>query len=144
MSELRAGPGLRIIRGLIAAGIAAGLGMVAHVGAGGLLPSLPWLVVMVTGLAFVAIGALGTPAGLLRLIALVAGGQFFTHVMLTVVPPESWRASLCGFPAGGRCVLVVDRAHHARRAVPAFVVVEPVAPVQHDRLGLAGVGELVA
>ncbi|MDN4175853.1 hypothetical protein QWY28_23050, partial [Nocardioides sp. SOB77] len=40
-----------------------------------------------------------------------------------VVPPESWRASLCGFPVGGRCVLVVDRAHHARRAVPAFVVV---------------------
>jgi len=63
---------------------------------------------------------------------------------LLVVPPESWRASLCGFPVGGRCVLVVDRAHHARRAVPAFVVVEPVAPVQHDRLGLAGVGELVA
>ena len=32
----------------------------------------------------------------------------------TVVPPESWRASLCGFPVEGRGVLVVDRAHHAR------------------------------
>ena len=31
-----------------------------------------------------------------------------------VVPPESWRASLCGFPVGGRGVLVVDRAHHVR------------------------------
>src|SRR4051794_35847262 len=61
-----------------------------------------------------------------------------------VVPPESWRASLCGFPVGGRGVLVVDRAHHARGAVPAVVVVEAVAPVQHDGLGLAGVGELVA
>jgi hypothetical protein len=61
-----------------------------------------------------------------------------------VVPPESWRASLCGFPVGGRGVLVVDRAHHARRAVPALMVVEAVAPVQHDRLSLAGVGELVA
>src|SRR4051794_41975757 len=61
-----------------------------------------------------------------------------------VVPPESWRASLCGFPVGGRGVLVVDRAHHARGAVPAVVVVEPVAPVQHDGLGLPGVGELVA
>ncbi len=61
-----------------------------------------------------------------------------------VVPPESWRASLCGFPVGGRGVLVVDRAHHARRAVTAVVVVEPVAPVQHDGLGLPGVLELVA
>ena len=61
-----------------------------------------------------------------------------------VVPPESWRASLCGFPVGGRGVLVVDRAHHARRAVPAVVVVEPVAPVQHDGLGLAGVLEVVS
>ena len=61
-----------------------------------------------------------------------------------VVPPESWRASLCGFPVGGRGVLVVDRAHHARRAVPALVVVEPVASVQHDGLGLAGVLEAVA
>ena len=62
----------------------------------------------------------------------------------TVVPPESWRASLCGFPVGGRGVLVVDRAHHARRAVPALVVVEAVAPVEHDGLGLAGVREVVA
>src|SRR3954462_12167013 len=63
---------------------------------------------------------------------------------LIVVPPESWRASLCGFPVGGRGVLVVDRAHHARGAVPAVVVVEAVAPVQYDGLGVAGVGELVA
>ncbi len=67
--------------------------------------------------------------------------------LLSVVPPESWRAWLCGFPVGsrvGRGVLVVDRAHHGGRAVPAVVVVEPVAPVQHDGLGLAGVGEGVA
>ena len=61
-----------------------------------------------------------------------------------VVPPESWRASLCGFPVGDRGVLVGDRAHHARRAVPAVMVVEAVAPVQDNGLGLTGVGELVA
>ena len=61
-----------------------------------------------------------------------------------VVPPESWRASLCGFPVGSRGVLVTDRAHHACRAVPALVVVEPVAPVQDDGLRLAGVLEVVA
>ena len=62
----------------------------------------------------------------------------------SVVPPESWRAWLCGFPVECRSVLVVDRAHHACRAVPAVVVVEPVAPVQDDGPGLAGVLELLA
>ena len=62
-----------------------------------------------------------------------------------VVPPESWRASLCGFPGGVRGgVLVGDGAHHAGAAVSALVVVEPVAPVKHDGLGLAGAGELVS
>jgi len=75
---------------------------------------------------------------------LVRGDLSKAVKQLNVVPPESWRASLCGFPVGGRGVLVVDRAHHARRAVPAVVVVEPVAPVQHDGLGLAGVLEVVA
>ena len=63
---------------------------------------------------------------------------------LTVVPPESWRASLCGFPVEGRGVLVADGAHHARRAVPAVVVVEPVAPVQDNSLRSTGVLEFVA
>ena len=38
----------------------------------------------------------------------------------------------------GRGVLVVDRTHHAHRSVPTLAVVELVAPVQHDGLGLAG------
>lgn len=62
----------------------------------------------------------------------------------TVVAPESWKTSLCGFPVGGRGVLVADGAHHAVRAVPAVVVVEAVAPVQDNGLGPSGVVELVA
>lgn len=31
---------------------------------------------------------------------------------VTVVPPESWRAPLCGFSVEGRGVLVVDGTHH--------------------------------
>lgn len=38
----------------------------------------------------------------------------------------------------GRGVLVVDRTRHAHRSVPTLAVVELVAPVQHDGLGLAG------
>ena len=56
----------------------------------------------------------------------------------TVVPPESWRFPLCGFPVGGRSVLVVDGADHAEGAVSAVVVVEPVAPVKHNSLRLSG------
>ena len=73
-----------------------------------------------------------------------AAGLRFLTGRVTVVPPESWRAFLCGCPVGRRAVLVVDGAHHANRAVSARVVVEPVAPVQHNGLGLASGVELVA
>ena len=43
---------------------------------------------------------------------------------------------------GGQ-VLVVDRAQHASAAVPSAVVVEVVAPGQHDSPGVVGVGQLV-
>lgn len=44
-------------------------------------------------------------------------------------------AFLCGVPGGGRCPLVVDRAHHAdaRQLWRRWWGVEPVAPVDHDR-----------
>lgn len=72
VSELRAGPGLRMARGLVAAIVATGLGLLAHAGAGGLLPSVPWLAVIFVAVTAVAIGSLGVPAGLLRVVALVA------------------------------------------------------------------------
>lgn len=83
VSELRAGPGLRMVRGLVAALVAGGLGLAAHVGAGGLLPAAPWLGVVFVALVAVAIASLGGPAGLMRVVALIAGGQFLTHVVLT-------------------------------------------------------------
>ena len=53
-----------------------------------------------------------------------------------VVPPKSWRTSLCGFLVGGRGVLIVDGADHADGAVPAVMVVEAVTPVKHNCLCL--------
>ena len=85
MNELRAGAGLRLARGLLTATVAGGLGLVAHTTADGLLPSVPWLILIYLALAAVAIGAMGAPAGFLRLAALVGGGQFATHVMLTAL-----------------------------------------------------------
>ena len=39
--------------------------------------------------------------------------NYATHKRV-VVPPESWRTSLCGLPVGGRGGLVVGWAHHGR------------------------------
>ena len=78
-----------------------------------------------------------------RCTAVVLDGG--TRRVSFVVPPESWRTSLCGFGQRSRLAgLVVDGAHHVCRAVSTVVVVEPVAPVQDDGLCLAGVAELVA
>lgn len=85
MSDLRAGPGLRLARGLVAATVAGGLGLVAHTAAGGLLPSVPWLILIYVAIAAVCIASMGGPAGLFRLVALVGGGQFATHLMLTAL-----------------------------------------------------------
>ncbi len=85
MSELRAGPGLRLARGLLTATVAGGLGLVAHTAAGGLLPPVLWLFLIYLALAAVAVVSMGGPAGLWRLVALVGGGQFATHLMLTAL-----------------------------------------------------------
>ncbi|WP_459975792.1 hypothetical protein [Nocardioides pyridinolyticus] len=85
MSDLRAGPGLRVARGLVTATVAGGLGLVAHVAAGGLLPPVIWLILLYAAIATVAIASMGGPAGLFRMIVLVGGGQFATHLMLTLL-----------------------------------------------------------
>jgi transposase len=58
--------------------------------------------------------------------------------------PRIVEGSLCGFPVGGRGVLVGDGADHADGGVSSVVVVEPVAPVQHDGLGLLDGGQVVS
>lgn len=83
--KLRVGPGLRVARGAVAAAVAVGLGLAAHVAAGGLLPSAAWVLLIFGGVATVTVASMGGPAGLLRLVALVGGGQFATHAMLTAL-----------------------------------------------------------
>lgn len=92
MSDLRVG--LRLARGLVTAAVAAGIGVACHVGAGGLLPSVPWLIAVFAGVAAVTIALLGIPAGLLRLMALVGG----SHVSLPIPSSRSssdtwWRTT---------------------------------------------------
>ena len=59
------------------------------------------------------------------------------------VPPNRGGLSYAAVRLG-RGVLVVDRAHHPRRAVSPLVVVEAVAPAEHNCLGLTGALEVVS
>lgn len=115
MSDLRAGPGLRVARGLLTATVAGGLGLGAHVAAGGLLPPVTWLIFIYVAITAVAVCSMGVPTGLFRLAALVGGGQFATHLMLT---------ALAGHAGDHRPV-----------SAPAWVREEPVKNVGAGRRG---------
>ena len=85
MSVVRLGVGLRVARGVVAAAVAVVIGLTAHVSAGGLLPAAGWMVLIFVAVATIAVASVGSPAGLIRLVVLVGGGQFATHVMLTAL-----------------------------------------------------------
>lgn len=83
MNDLLVSPVLRAARGAVTAVVAGGLGVAAHVAGGGNLPSAAWMTAIVLALGSVCIASMGRPAGLLRLVVLVGGGQFATHLVLT-------------------------------------------------------------
>lgn len=79
----RATPALRWSRALVLAGVAFGLGLAAHVSAGGLVPGRFGLT-LVFFLALAGCAAfLGRAASTLRITALVVAGQAFIHTALT-------------------------------------------------------------
>lgn len=79
----RATPALRWWRALVLAGVAFGLGLGAHVSAGGLVPGRAGLAILfaltLTGCA----AFLGRAASTLRVTTLVVAGQAFIHTVLT-------------------------------------------------------------
>lgn len=111
----RATPALRWWRALVLAGVAFGLGLVAHVSAGGLVPGRLGLAILfvltVTGCA----AFLGRAAGTLRVTALVVGGQAFIHTVLTASSghagdPTRHPAVAAGTPGGEPQVAGADRS----------------------------------
>ncbi|OIJ28044.1 hypothetical protein [Nocardioides luteus] len=118
MGDLHAGIGLRLARGVVTAVVAVGIGVLCHVWAGGLLPSVPWLVAVFAGVAVVTIAAMGIPVGALRAMVLVGGGQFVTHAMLTALAGHSG-----------------DHEHHHS---PADVVVGSVQATDASGVGRQG------
>jgi hypothetical protein len=74
---------LRWSRALVLAGVAYGLGVAAHLSAGGLVPGPLGLTVLFAITLVVAAGLLGRAASTLRVTALVVGGQAFIHTVLT-------------------------------------------------------------
>jgi hypothetical protein len=106
VEHLRASPAMRLTRATVVAAVAGGLGTVAHVSAGGLLPTAAWLGVGAAVLLWVAWSCLAGPASTLRVGTLVGGGQFFTHVLLTATAghagdhPAALSRSVAPLPAG--------------------------------------------
>jgi hypothetical protein len=79
----RATPALRWWRALVLAGVAFGLGLVAHLSAGGLVPGRTGLAILF-GLTLTGCAAfLGRAASTLRIATLVVAGQAFIHTVLT-------------------------------------------------------------
>jgi hypothetical protein len=79
----RATPALRWSRALVLASVAFGLGAVAHLSAGGLVPGPVGLGLLFAVTLVASAGLLGRAAGTLRVTALVMGGQAFIHAVLT-------------------------------------------------------------
>ncbi|MXG91977.1 hypothetical protein [Nocardioides flavescens] len=85
LPALRADAVVRALRGAVTGSVAWTLGLLAHVAAGGLLPGPGWLVATLLAACGVGAAALGAPARLPGLVALVAGGQFAVHLVLTAL-----------------------------------------------------------
>ena len=79
----RATPALRWWRALVLTSVAFGLGVVAHLSAGGLVPGSVGLGLLFAVTLVVSASLLGRAASTLRVTALVMGGQAFIHAVLT-------------------------------------------------------------
>lgn len=100
MTALRADAVSRALRGAVTGSVAWTLGVLAHVAAGGLLPGPVWLVATLLAACGVGAAALGAPARLPTLVALVAGGQFAVHLVLTALAGHGpHRAAATGVPS---------------------------------------------
>lgn len=79
-----AGPLLRRVRGAVLAFVVMSTGVVAHVAADGLLPSVPALVALYVACALALAWLLGRPATTTRIVLLTVGGQTAVHAVLTM------------------------------------------------------------
>lgn len=79
-----AGSLLRHVRGAVLAFVVMSTGVVAHVTADGLLPSVPALVALFVGCSLAFAWLLSRPATATRIVLLTVGGQTFVHAVLTM------------------------------------------------------------
>ncbi|KRF15521.1 hypothetical protein ASG90_12600 [Nocardioides sp. Soil797] len=75
---------LRHVRGAVLAFVVMSTGVVAHVTADGLLPSVPALVALYVGCALAFAWLLSRPATTTRIVLLTVGGQSLVHAVLTM------------------------------------------------------------
>lgn len=108
---------LRWLRAVMLAGVTLLVGTVAHASAGGLLPSAWAMTALFAGGVLISAACLGRSASMPLLIAMVAGGQTFIHVALTVLaghadePAQPIVWTFDGLAASGSA-LAADLASH--------------------------------
>jgi hypothetical protein len=115
MDEQLAGAGLRWVRASVLAAVVLLASILAHASAGGHLPSPLGLVVLMALTTAVLAAVLGRPAGRLRVILLLAGGQAAQHLFMTAVAGHDEVA-----PAA------VGAAEHTTVSAPAHGALEHV------------------
>lgn len=152
------GTATRWARALLLAGVALLTGVIAHVGAGGLLPGPGVLVALLAGCTAAAGCLLGRPASTLRIVALVMAGQTFIHGVMTALgghrgdPPLTDVATSSALPtemaaAGGRRVgSLYDQVYGsaAQSGADAGAALSIPAPVQHLIADLTGANAVMA
>ena len=126
----RATPTLRWSRALVLAGVAFGLGVAAHLSAGGLVPGPLGLTALFAITLVGSAGLLGRAASTLRVTALVVGGQAFIHTALTAA---AGHAGDMTHLAPARAVPPVDTAAVTRRGS----LYDMYARATHARTGAA-------
>lgn len=131
-------------RALLLSGVALLTGVIAHVGAGGLLPGPVVLLVLLAGCMATAASLLGRPASTLRIVLLLMAGQTLIHGVMTALgghrgdpplTPAQGGPAASALPAdlaatGGRRVgSLYDQVYAG--VDPAGAALSIPAPVQH-------------
>lgn len=128
------------VRALFAGSFAFFLGVAGHLMADGLLPGVPWLVLLYVVAVVLSVPVLSRPASTLRLLGLMVGGQTVIHLALTLSAghvgdargPRPASASDAGFTplptVDGRRVGSFQDAWAGSNAMPHTT---PTLPIHH-------------
>lgn len=111
----RPGGALVVVRAFCVAFVAFAVGVIAHVAAGGLLPGAIGLIVLALSLMAGCASALHARASTVRIVLLVAGGQLWTHLWLSISAGHVGASHEARPPSAARGITAVLEPEGERR-----------------------------